>query len=61
MASQAPPQPSTSARSAGSFGTLELASLRGEISTDGVSFPKVSPVAGLFKDVFTAKKEELNE
>ena len=45
----------TSARSAGSFGSLKLASLRGEKSTDGVSFPEKPCVAGLFKDVLQQK------
>ena len=45
----------TSARSAGSFGSLKLASLRGKISTDGVSFPEKPRVAGLFKDVLQQK------
>lgn len=48
-------RPSTSARSAGSFGSLKLASLRGEKSTDGVSFPEKPCVAGLFKDVLQQK------
>ena len=50
----------TSARSAGSFGRLKLASLRGEISTDGVSFPQ-SPVLQGFSRMSYSKKEELNE
>ena len=41
----------TSARSAGGFGSLKLASLRGEISADGVSFPENPRTAGLYKDV----------
>jgi len=52
--------PITSARSAGSFGRLKLASLRGEISTDGVSFPQ-SPVLQGFSRMSYSKKEELNE
>ena len=45
----------TSARSAGSFGRLKLASLRDEKSADGVSFPEKPRVAGLFKDVLQQK------
>ena len=41
----------TSARSAGSFGSLKLASLRDGIRADGVRFPEKPRVAGLFKDV----------
>ena len=50
----------TSARSAGSFGSLKLASLRGKISTDGVSFPQ-KPVLQGFSRMSYNKKEELNE
>lgn len=50
----------TSARSAGSFGRLKLASLRDEKSADGVSFPK-SPVLQGFSRMSYSKKEELNE
>ena len=46
---------STSARSAGSFGRLKLASLRGEKSGNGVSFPEKPRAAGLFKDVLQQK------
>ncbi len=60
MASEPPLHPVTSARSAGSFGRLKLASLRGEISTDGVSFPQ-SPVLQGFSRMSYSKKEELNE
>lgn len=45
----------TSAHSAGSFGRLKLASLRGEKSGNGVSFPEKPCVAGLFKDVLQQK------
>ena len=41
----------TSARSAGSFGSLELASLRDEKQADDVSFLEKPRVTGLFKDV----------
>ena len=57
MASQAPPRAATSARSAGSFRNLKLVSLRGKISTAGVSFPEKPRVAGLFEDVLQRNGE----
>lgn len=55
MASQAPPQPPLLPAVRAVFGSLKLASLRGKISTDGVSFPEKPRVAGLFKDVLQQK------
>ena len=55
MASEGTLPPVTTARSAGSFGSLKLASLRGKKSINGVSFPEKPRAAGLFKDVLQQK------